>query len=125
MKSPLKKITSLIEIPLNKLIEISVAWWRFNRWLARYESDRSLVVARNISHKLEELLKECHIEIIDIENKVYDPGLAVEIIDIIEDPDLIECDGIIDETITPIIMFQGTVLKQGQIVLRRRPGKQS
>ena len=125
MKYIVQNITSLIQIPLDNLIEVSVAWWRFNRWLAGYESDRSLAAARQMSRKLGELLKECHIEIIDIENKVYDPGLAVEIIDIIEDSGLIECDGIIDETITPIIMFQGNVLKQRQIVLRRRPGKQS
>ena len=50
----------------------------------------------------------------------YDPGLAVEVVDVHEETDGPDGYGLIEETISPMVLWRGTVVSHGQIVTRRR-----
>jgi len=111
--------TTSLEVPLASLIELAVESWRLRRWLSDSAVDKLKAPVRHVARRLEEFLKERAIEALDIMGQPYEPGLAVDVVDVIPDANLPEGPGVIDETVAPIVLWRGAVVKHGQVVTRR------
>ncbi|MBI3756433.1 MAG: hypothetical protein HY267_00500 [Deltaproteobacteria bacterium] len=109
-----------LEVPLASLIELAVESWRLRCWLSDSTVDQSKVPVRYVARRLDQFLKEREIEALDLVGQPYEPGLAVDVVDVISDTNLPEGPGVIAETVAPIVLWRGAVVKHGQIVTRRR-----
>lgn len=114
------EVPRLFDVSIGSLIDLAIDWWRLNRWLSDSEADASMAVVRHVARRLGEFLKGHEIEIMDVTGRPYEAGLAVEVVDMLNDECAPEGMGVIDETVTPIVLWRGTVVKHGQIVTRRR-----
>jgi hypothetical protein len=104
-----------LPIALGALADLAVEWWRLDRW-----ADSEKLVGRHVARRVARFLEENGFEVVDLTGKPYEAGLAVEVVDTLDDPEIPEGESRIDETVSPIVMWKGTVVKQGQIVMRRR-----
>jgi hypothetical protein len=75
-------------------------------------------VIRHVARHLGEFLKGNEIEAMDFTGQPYEAGLAVEVVDSLKDESAAEGHLVIDETISPIVIWHGTVVKLGQVVTR-------
>jgi len=55
----------------------------------------------------------------------YDPGLAVEAVEVLDEPDGPDGYGRIEEMVSPIVLWRGTVVSHGQVVTRWRKSADS
>ena len=113
-------VTNKVEVPLSELIQIAVEAWRLERWLMAIADASSSGAVRHVSRRIARFLRDQHLEFRDMTGQPYDPGLAVEVVDVIEEPDGPDGYGLIGETISPMVLWRGTVVSHGQVVTRRR-----
>jgi hypothetical protein len=111
---------AVLQLPVSSLVEIAVQWWRLDRWAAG--PDEARLVARHVARRLSQLLEHHGVEVLDLTGKPYDAGLAVEVVDSIRDPLAPVGHETVDETVSPIVLWRGAVVRQGQVVMRRGTG---
>jgi hypothetical protein len=78
---------------------------------------------RHIVRRLTESLEGIGLRTLDLEGLPYDSGMVVDVIEVREDPTASEGSTIIDETISPTVMWNGQVVRPGQVVVRRSTAK--
>jgi hypothetical protein len=110
-------IESAIELPIAALAEVAVEWWRLERWAGG--GDETRLVARHVARRLERFLTGVDIRVLDPIGQPYDAGLALEVLDSAEDLSLPAGSTVVNETVAPIVLRKGTVVRHGQVVLRR------
>ena len=111
--------SNIIELPLNALIDLAIESWRLNRWLAASEGDRTKAAPRQAARRLDVFIAEREISMSDITGRDYEAGLPVEIVDTLDDPYLPEGTIIIDEVLSPVILWRNNVVKYAKVVIRR------
>jgi hypothetical protein len=109
-----------MEVPLASLIELAVEHWRLERWLAKLDQEESIAHGRHVARQLNRFLSERELAVLDLAGQPYEPGLAVEVLDVIHEQEMPGEREVIDETVTPIVMWRGTVVQFGQVIIRRR-----
>jgi hypothetical protein len=118
-----KRLTMTDELPqtlpvaLSSLAELAVEWWRLGRW-ADGAADSS-PQARHVARRLGKFLSDLGVEVLDVTGRAYEPGLAVEVLDAFEDARLPAGAQVIDETVAPVVLFRGTVVRHGQVIVKR------
>jgi hypothetical protein len=108
-----------MEVPFAALIELAVENWRLAAWLAKLDQEESIAHGRHVSRQLNRFLSERELAVLDLTGQPYQPGLAVEVLDVIQDEELQDAREMIDETVTPIVTWRGTVVQFGQVIIRR------
>lgn len=108
-----------VEVPLSALAELAVEWWRLERWAAACGQDGSATQARHVARRLSKFLDERGLSVVDLTGRAYEPGLAVEVLDVTGDATA-EGPGIIEETITPVVLYRGRVVRHGQVIISRQ-----
>src|SRR3954447_13927673 len=105
-----------IEVPLASLAELAVEWWRLDRWAA--DASESPAQARHVARRMRSFLDAHGLEVLDVTGRAYEPGLAVEVIDAYADAALPAGAKVIDETVSPIVLWRGSVVRHGQVVIK-------
>jgi len=105
-----------LEVPLSSLVELAVDWWRLERWAGSDAASASH--ARHVARRLGRFLSERGFSVMDLTGRPYEPGLAVEVIDVIGDGAGGGAE-LIDETVAPVVLWRGSVVRHGQVVVRR------
>jgi hypothetical protein len=108
-----------MEVPLASLIELAVENWRLERWLAKLDQEESIARGRHVARQLNKFLSERELTVLDLAGQPYEPGLAVEVLDVIREREMPHDAEVIDETVTPIVMWRGTVVQFGQVIIRK------
>jgi hypothetical protein len=111
-------IPQTLPVALSSLAELAVEWWRLDRWANGGARD-SAPHARHVARRLAKFLSDHGLEVIDVTGRAYEPGLAVEVLDAFEDARLPKGSQVVDETVAPVILLRGTVVRHGQVVIRR------
>ncbi len=111
------ELPQTLPVKLSSLAELAVEWWRLGRWAG--EGLDSSPQARHVARRLGKFLGELGLEVLDVTGREYEPGLAVEVLDAFEDTRLPVGSQVIDETVAPVVLFRGAVVRHGQIILRR------
>ena len=116
-----EKLPQTLEIPLSALAELAVEWWRLERWAGGAEASASH--ARHVARRMGRFLSERELPVLDLTGHRYEPGLAVEVLDVVRDADAGAAQSsaeVIDEMVSPIVLWRGTVVKHGQVIVRRK-----
>ena len=106
-----------LDVSLSSLAELAVEWWRLERWAGG--SEESSPQARHAARRLGRFLSEQGLEVLDVTGRPYEPGLAVEVLDAFEDASLPAGAQVVDETVAPVVLYQGSVVRHGQVIIRR------
>jgi len=101
----------LVDIPLDTLIKLALEHWRHNK----KNKDVDNLRTRKLKNEIEKLFEIINIKLYDLEGDKYDPGLAIEIIYYKDDKNKDET--VIEEMVSPIIIYNDEVVKYGQAVL--------
>lgn len=117
-----ENVPAQVEVALASLVELAIECWRLERWLAAQGQEAATAQARHVARRLGKFLSERELHVLDLTGQQYAAGLAVEVLDALESPDVPEGLELIDETITPVVMWRGTVVKHGQVVISRHAG---
>jgi hypothetical protein len=112
-----------VSVPLLALANIAIECWRVTCWAFESGHDRDRIVARQTSRELKSLLDGLGFEIRDLTGQPYDPGLAVDVLDAQDGGDSAAGSAKIVETIVPIVLWRGRVVKAGQVVISREGGE--
>ncbi len=108
-----------LEVSLSSLVELAVEHWRLTRWLAKLDQEESAAHGRRVARQLGRFLSERELSVLDLTGQPYEPGLAVEVLDVFADEEMAHGPGVIDETVTPVVMWRGVVVQFGQVIVRR------
>ena len=111
------ELPQTLPVALSSLVELAVEWWRLERWAG--EAEPAAPQARHVARRLGRFLSAHGLEVLDVTGRAYEPGLAVEVLDTFEDARLAPGAQVIDETVAPVVLFRGAVLRHGQVVVRR------
>ena len=111
------ELPQALNVALSSLAELAVEWWRLERWAGG--SDDSSPQARHVARRLGRFLSEHGLEVLDVTGRAYEPGLAVEVLDAFEDKRLAPGAQVVDETVAPVVLFRGAVVRHGQVIVRR------
>ena len=106
-----------LEVPLASLAELAVECWRLERWAG--EATESPPQARHVARRMKSFLDAHGLEVLDVTGRAYEPGLAVEVLDAYADAALPAGAKVIDETVSPIVLWRGAVVRHGQVVIRK------
>jgi len=114
------ELPQTLDVPLTSLTEIAVEWWRLDRWANGPQAGGAAAHARHVARRLAKFLDERGLSVLDLTGRPHDPGLAAEVLDVIHDPALAEGPGVVEETVSPVVLWRGRVVRHGQIVVRRK-----
>ena len=131
----LEPIPESLSIPLPALVGLCVEHWRLARSLASRPATRAGepphgaspggdAAARHALRRIEDFLKLCELEARNLDGHPFDPGLAVRVVDTIDDSRLAEGKAVIDETLSPVVLWRGAVAKPADVVTRKGTGKE-
>jgi hypothetical protein len=102
---------------------IAVESWRLRCVAGGLSDTNEGLIIRRSHRQLTEALNGMNIAVVDFVGRPYDPGMAPEVVEVQEDPELQEGRVIVGETISPTVTWHGQVVKAGQITVRRSVSK--
>ena len=115
----LSDIPVSLNVSMESLIRLSIECWRLRQWLNRSEGDSSALAVRHVARQFEEFLNGNEIEVMDLTGQPYEAGLAVEVLDTVKDESSHRDYAVIVETVSPVVVWHGMVVKFGQVVIGR------
>jgi hypothetical protein len=101
-----------VEVPLSSLAELAVDCWRLERWAG---SEESASHARHAARRLNKFLAEREVSVVDLTGRPYEPGLAVEVLDVTGSG----AAQVVGETVAPVVLGRGRVVRHGQVIVER------
>ncbi len=108
-----------VEVQLSSLIELALAGWRLQCSVDSAERTGLAAAGRQGARQIHSLLRGLEIEVLDLTGQPYEPGLAVEVVDRLEEGFESREATVIVEMLTPIVLLRGQVVRYGQIVVGR------
>jgi hypothetical protein len=111
------ELPQTLNVALSALAELAVEWWRLERWAGAGLD--SAPQARHAARRLGRFLSEHGLEVLDLKGRAYEPGLAVEVLDAFEDASLPAGSQLVDETVAPVVLYRGAVVRHGQVIVRK------
>lgn len=99
--------------------DIALAYWRIEKWVNEINVERKTAATSSL-RQLKRYLDENGIELKDYLGEKYDSGFAIDVVGRNTDKDLPEDELIVSETLTPLILENGEVLKYGKVMLGER-----
>lgn len=100
----------------NEIAELALNYWRLSNWVERANSDRKSI-AFSALRKISAYLDNLKVSLIDLSGKKYDDGYAADVIGVDSEKDVPDEELIVKEMVKPIILYKGSVLRYGQVVL--------
>ena len=101
-----------LQVPLSSLAELAVDCWRLERWAAAEEAASH---ARHVARRLGKFLAERGVTVLDLTGRPYEPGLAVEVLDVVGSG----VAQVVGEVVAPVVLWRGRVVRHGQVVVER------
>ena len=96
--------------------ELAFAYWRLAKWVEAADVEHKMA-ATSALRQVKKFLDENNLEVIDYLGQKYDSGYAIDVLGRKSGEDLTEEELVIVETVRPIILENGEVIKYGQAFL--------
>ena len=106
-----------LDVPLDALVELAIESWRLEHWLAGLPPEKVASKLRHVARRLQKFLAERELAALDLTGQKYEPGMAVEVLEVLADENLRAQEKLIVEMVAPIILWRGRVVRHGQIVV--------
>jgi len=114
-----KTIPSELTIPIDGASTLSQECWRLGRIAESLKDGNERAGIRHGVRNIAKTLAGIGIEVVDFNGRTYDPGMVPEVVEVREDLGLRNDQAVVDETIAPTVIWNGQVIKTGQIVVKR------
>ena len=112
-----EELPGKLDVPLDALVELAVESWRLEHWLAGLPPEKVASKLRHVARRLQKFLAERELSALDLTGQRYEPGMAVEVLEVLTDESLRAEEKLIVEMVAPIILWRGRVVRHGQIVV--------
>jgi hypothetical protein len=106
-----------LDVPLDALVELAIESWRLEHWLAGLPPEKVASKLRYIARRLQKFLTERELAALDLTGQKYEPGMAVEVLEVLTDESLRGQEKLIVEMVAPVVLWRGRVVRHGQIVI--------
>lgn len=106
-----------LHVPLDALVELAIESWRLEHWIAGLPPEKVASKLRHVARRLQKFLTERELAALDLTGHKYEPGLAVEVLEVLTDGNSEAQEKLIVEMVAPIILWRGRVVRHGQIVI--------
>ncbi len=105
-----------IAVELERVIALAVETWRARSSHA-IASLPAYAGVRRALREVDGILRDVQVSVVDPTGQVYDEGMAVRVLDVEFPPG--GCSGrrIVVETLAPVVLHEGTVVRQGEVVV--------
>jgi hypothetical protein len=118
MQTP-EELPRALEVALEELVELAVEWWRLDRWANGPRADATAAHARHAARRLGKFLDDRGLSALDLAGRPHEPGLAAEVLDVVPDPSLPAGAAFVEETVSPVILWRGRVVRHARVVVRK------
>ena len=105
-----------LEVPLASLAELAVEWWRLELGGGGPPADAR---TRHVARRLGRFLGERGLACVDLTGRPHDDGLAAEVLDVIRDDRLPPGAAVVEETVSPVVLWRGRVVRHAQVIVRK------
>ena len=106
-----------LDVPLDSLVELAIESWRLEHWLAGLPPEKVASKLRHIARRLQKFLTERELAALDLTGQKYEPGMAVEVLEVVPDENPRAGGKLIVEMVAPIVLWRGRVVRHGQVVV--------
>jgi hypothetical protein len=106
-----------MEIPTADLIAVAIEHWRLSTWLAT--AGGNIGIARHSVRRIGDMLARWQIETQSLDGRPFDAGLAAKVVDTIDDPSAPKGIEVVCETVSPLVIWRGSVVRSAEVVVRR------
>jgi hypothetical protein len=106
-----------MEIASADVVAIAVEYWRLSTWLAGIAGNTG--IARHAVRRLGDVLARWQVEVQSLEGRPFDAGLAAKVIDTVDDPLAPLGTDTVCETVSPMVICRGVVLRPAEVVVSR------
>lgn len=103
-----------VSLKFASLVSLSIEHWRLSRTLG----EGAAPAIRHALRKIDDVIRECEMETMSLDGRQFDPGLAARVVEAIDDPTLLPGRAIIDETLSPVVLWRGRVVRSADVVTR-------
>ena len=110
-----------ITIPSEDVIALAVEHWRLSTWLTT--AGGNVGIARHAVRRMGDVLARWQVEAQSLDDRQFDAGVAAKVVDTIEDPIAPAGTDTISETVSPLVIWRGKVVRPAEIVVRRGTGR--
>ena len=100
----------------NDLAELALNYWRLMNWVNQSNVDRKMA-ANSALKKIGAYLEKQQVSLMDLTGQRYDDGYAADVMGIESERDVSEEELNVIEMVKPIIMYKGSVIRYGQVIL--------
>ena len=112
-----------VNVPVAALAALAVEYWRLGKWL-NGAGVSGAGPARHAVRKMGDFLKSVEVDVEQMEGKPFDAGMACVVVDSVEDEGMEAGKVMIEETVSPLVMWKGKVVRNAEVVTRKgRDGK--
>src|SRR5207249_11415611 len=98
---------------------LAVEYWRLSNWLEQSPCRQNAAPARHALRRIADFLQAQEIEVQALDGRPFDAGLAARVVDTIDDANLSEASSVIDQTLSPLVLWRGQVVKAAEVIVRR------
>ncbi len=109
--------TESVSVPIQDLIELAVEFWRLEK--SFQSNEETQLSMRHFSRRFQSFLEKYELRLIDMTGKFYEQGFAVEVIDVIESEFTENGVEVIDEMVSPVVLYRNDIVRHGKVVLRK------
>ena len=106
---------NVVTMTMAQMITLTVEHWRLSA--AMKESAAGGPAARHALRKMEDVLKGVGMEARSLDGTAYDAGLSVQVVDRLSASFIRKGIEVISETISPLVLFEGNVVKAAEVVV--------
>lgn len=108
----------IVEIEKKELIRFAIEVWRLRNFIEPLQ-DKKISMIRHSILNIFSLFEKEGISFVDLKDQIYDAGMALEVIDVEENPSKLMGVNIIKEVIEPLILLNDQVINQGRVILEK------
>jgi hypothetical protein len=117
------QIPDTVAVSFSSLVQLAVEHWRLANWLTASATGTSAGPARHVARKLDDFLKKHELEVQTLDGRAFDAGLAVKVIDTVENNSLPSGQVMIVQTLSPMVMWRGQIVRPAEVVTAQRTTK--
>lgn len=110
-------LDNLPRLTADQLASLATEHWRLSQTLGPVLSMQGGAAIRHSLRKIEDILKACEVETRSLDGQPYDPGLAARVVDSTPNAALPRGTSRITETLSPLILLAGHVLRPADIAI--------
>ena len=107
-----------VEFEKKDFIKFAIEVWRLRNSIEPFQ-ERKFSVLRHSVLNIFSLREKEGISFVELKNQIYDAGMAVEVIDIEENPQRLKGVNVIKEVFEPLILLNGQIINQGRVILEK------